>query len=277
MRKLPIFLLSSFLATSFLFADEIKPHHRLMRDVLLYTQEQCEAYDRASEQREIAYSNLPTSQKKAYMHHFRAAKRFWKTGDDVKTYASSLIAKENFAENAELNNLIGGVLLQFRAFESAKNHFQTAVKIVPFNAIYRYNLGESFFVMREYKEALEQMKLAKNIVTEQNPLHDIALLKQYLCLIALLRQEQDVDDQLKKIREKSQKNRLSHLFYYVKAVDFYREGDEKNAVKWRRYARYVKGGKAELHAWEDALIEFGYLKSFYGGDELSQKIENIEK
>ena len=58
----------------------------------------------------------------------------------------------------------------------------------------------------------------------------------------------------------------SPFFYYARAAVLYHEDDKIGAEKMLRNVRYVWRNDAALAAWQDTLIEFGYIRSFYGGD-----------
>ncbi|MGB2454301.1 MAG: hypothetical protein ACPIG7_06890, partial [Akkermansiaceae bacterium] len=60
----------------------------------------------------------------------------------------------------------------------------------------------------------------------------------------------------------------SPLFYFGKAALSYAKDDGKGAEQWlARATRIFRSANGALLApWQDTLIEFGYIKSFYGGD-----------
>ena len=58
----------------------------------------------------------------------------------------------------------------------------------------------------------------------------------------------------------------SPFFYYARAAVLYHEDDKLGAEKMLRNVRYVWRNDGALAAWQDTLIEFGYIRSFYGGD-----------
>ena len=278
--KIPIYsyLLTFSLLNPLLANDsELEVRNQLLRDTLGYSEKQFADYQKAQEEREIRFSNISSEKKAAFRKGMEASKIAIHKGEYANAYVILLATNEVYSESAVVNNYLGSVLLDFRDFDRANFYYGKAVEIVPFNSVYRYNYGESFFAMRKYASALEEMQVVEKLTVSNNALHDLAIMKQYLCYIALSEEGRDVSKELDAIRAQSQTNRLNPLFYYTKAVDFYRSDDTKNAQKWRRYARYVKGNSNELLAWEDALIEFGLMPSIYGGEEVSEKIENLEK
>ena len=58
----------------------------------------------------------------------------------------------------------------------------------------------------------------------------------------------------------------SPIYYYGNAALEYNNDNGAEAEKWLARARRVFGNPRILAPWQDTLIEFGYVKSFYGGD-----------
>ena len=56
-------------------------------------------------------------------------------------------------------------------------------------------------------------------------------------------------------------------YYYANAAMAYHDEKEAEAERWRASARRVFRRPSTLAAWEDTMIEIGFVKSFYGGAE----------
>ena len=54
-------------------------------------------------------------------------------------------------------------------------------------------------------------------------------------------------------------------YYYANAALAYHDENEAAAERWRASARRVFRRPSTLAAWEDTMIEIGFVKSFYGG------------
>ena len=54
-------------------------------------------------------------------------------------------------------------------------------------------------------------------------------------------------------------------YYYAQAALAYHDDDETEAERWRGTAKRVFRRPSTLAAWEDTMIEIGFVKSFYGG------------
>ena len=51
----------------------------------------------------------------------------------------------------------------------------------------------------------------------------------------------------------------------------YHDKDDSTAERWRTSARRIFRYPQILAPWEDTLIEFGYVKSFYGSFESEEE------
>ena len=58
----------------------------------------------------------------------------------------------------------------------------------------------------------------------------------------------------------------SPFYYYSRAAILYHNDEKLEAEKMLRNVRFVWRNDNSLAAWQDTLIEFGYIRSFYGGD-----------
>jgi hypothetical protein len=144
--------------------------------------------------------------------------------------------------------------------------FARSLKINPGNFNVRFNVAEIEFVTKNYAKALGileplLLEAKKNKATES--MTPLIKFKMALCKIktgdlagaeAIVAETDFLDD--------------SPLFYFGKAALAYEKDDGVGAEKWlARAARIFRSSNGGLLApWQDTLIEFGYIKSFYGGD-----------
>ena len=68
----------------------------------------------------------------------------------------------------------------------------------------------------------------------------------------------------------------SPFYYYSRAALLYNQDRKIDAEKMLRNARFVWRNKNILSPWQDTLIEFGYIRSFYGGDIVPDSKNNGE-
>jgi len=58
----------------------------------------------------------------------------------------------------------------------------------------------------------------------------------------------------------------SPFYYYAQAALAYEEGDLVKAEEWLAMSARIFRDPNILAPWQDTLVEFGYIKSFYGDD-----------
>ncbi|MDG1150710.1 MAG: hypothetical protein P8Q54_02435 [Akkermansiaceae bacterium] len=202
----------------------------------------------------------------AYSNAFRRANSLFQQ----KRIFESLEALEEvdaiYAKNPASLTLRGACYVEFRAFDKARMVFAKSLEISPGNFNVRFNVAEIEFVTKNYAKSLEileplLLEAKKNRATET--MTPLIKFKIALCKIktgdlpgaeAIVAETDFLDD--------------SPLFYFGKAALHYAEKDGVGAEQWlARATRIFRSSNGSLLApWQDTLIEFGYIKSFYGGD-----------
>ena len=67
----------------------------------------------------------------------------------------------------------------------------------------------------------------------------------------------------------------SPFYYYAKAALAYDAKDLVKAEEWLATAGRIFQDPNVLAPWQDTLIEYGYIKSFYGSDESRQRSDDF--
>ena len=57
------------------------------------------------------------------------------------------------------------------------------------------------------------------------------------------------------------------IYYYAQAALAYDEGNLVKAEEWLAMAGRIFQKPEILAPWQDTLVEYGYIKSFYGDEE----------
>ena len=171
-----------------------------------------------------------------------------------------------YAKNPASLTLRGACYVEFRAFDKARIAFAKAIKASPNNFNVRFNLAEIEFVAQNYEKSLtilEQLLAEAGENKASSTMGPLIKFKILLCKIktgdlngakAIVAKTDFLDD--------------SPLFYYGKAALEYANDNGAGAETWlARAGRIFRSENGGLLApWQDTLIEFGYIKSFYGGD-----------
>ncbi len=171
---------------------------------------------------------------------------------------------EIYDGNPATLNLQGACYVEFRSFDKARAAFQRALKEQPENFNVHFNLAEIEFVTKDYKEALKQLQALKKEASIGKPNEGMLALVDFKILLCMLK----TDDLAgaKKIVEGTDFLDDSPLHYYGQAALEYEQDRGTEAEIWLARAGRIFRNPAEIAPWQDTLIEFGYIKSFYGGD-----------
>lgn len=200
----------------------------------------------------------------AYTGAFRKANNLFQQ----KRIFESLEALEEvdaiYSKNPASLTLRGACYVEFRAFDKARMVFAKALKFSPGNFNVRFNVGEIEFVTKNYVKCLEILEplVAESIKTKATEtMEPLIKFKIALCKIktgdlsgaeAIVAKTDFLDD--------------SPLFYFGKAALDYDKKNNVGAETWLSRAALIFKDAGALAPWQDTLIEFGYIKSFYGGD-----------
>lgn len=159
-------------------------------------------------------------------------------------------------------NIKGACYVEIRAFDKANTLFKQVLKISPNNVNVQFNLAEVDFVTRKWQSAHNRFtNLIALIPATNKSMLRLCEFKLLLCQL-----KTDHIKEAKALSKKYDEWDDSPFYYYSRAAIFYHKGDKQNAEKMLRNVRYVWRNTATLAAWQDTLIEFGYIRSFYGGD-----------
>lgn len=239
-------------------------------DILGYSRIEIDALKRRSEERVVRFSNLLPEEKQNFIQNKNNGKALVLNGAFIDGYFRLLEADSIFSNDPEVKSLIGMVYLELRLFSKAESIYRNALAALPFNLGHRYNYAESLFVQRKYKLARKHFRLVRQIAEAKgSQLSSMCTLKIQLCHLGLTKQLQGVDSAQAMADYKDEilmgkSSMFSLAYYYSHVVEALRQQDVDQANIWRKYAQYVFPKEGTHKPFIDALIEFGYLSSYYG-------------
>lgn len=220
----------------------------------------------------VNFGNLPLEKREAYAVLQSKAQQFFRQKRTFESLDQIHQALEIFDEDPSMWNLKGSCHVEFRSFSKAKEAFRKGLALSPENTGILFNLAEMDFVTKDWKDCIDKMttltkRLEENAEGEMPEgtlnLHRLALFKIMLSHVKL--------GKLDEARELAEANWEiwddTPFTYYSKAALAYAEEDDQEASRWIMTAVRVFGGLDQVANWQDTLIEFGYVKSFYGGEE----------
>ncbi|MEJ6829194.1 MAG: hypothetical protein QNK61_03290 [Akkermansiaceae bacterium] len=220
----------------------------------------------------IDLDNLPLEKKKAYWSALIRAEQVFNQKRIFECLESINEAHQIYAKNPSSLNLQGACYVEFRAFDKARKVFAEAQKQDPDNPNVLFNQAEIEFVTENWQTAHDQLVYILPKYKDRNEsMRDLIRFKILLCklklddkegAVAILKDTTFLDD--------------TPLFYYGKGAIAYFEERTVDAEVWLARAGRIFTQPAMISPWQDTLIEFGYIKSFYGGDLEVQESANGE-
>ena len=209
-----------------------------------------------------AFLNLPEESRKDFIKHLGEANRIFQQKRIFETLEELDKASAIFKDSPEIHNLRGSCYVEMRAFDKSIAEFQKAVAFSKNNPSIEFNIGEVYFVTKEWQKALDIFEKVMKGLPENN----LALGRLVEFKILLCKKKLGKDQDAEILSEKYDFLDDSPYFYYAKAAIEY---DEKNLIKaeeWLATASRVFQDPNVLAPWQDTLVEFGYIKSFYGDE-----------
>lgn len=213
------------------------------------------------------FLNLPEENRKDFINRIGAASRLFQQKRIFEALEELEKASGIFEASPEVYNLRGSCYVEMRAFDKALREFAKASELVKDNPSIEFNIAEVLFVTRQWQQSLEAFEKVLVKIPEQNTsLARLVEFKILLCLKKVGRQDDAVI-----LAEKFDFMDDSPFYYYAQAALAYDDKRLVEAEQWLARAARVFRNPDILAPWQDTLVEFGYIKSFYGEDLESQE------
>lgn len=209
-----------------------------------------------------AFLNLPEEARKEFIKHLGEAQRLFQQKRIFETMDELNKAAKVFEDSPEIYNLRGSCFVEMRAFDKALVEFEKARSFTKENPSIDFNIAEVLFCTKEWKKSLDLFeKILKSLPPENTSLGRLVEFKLLLC-----KKKLGMNAEAASLADKYDFSDDSPYHYYAKAALAY---DEKNLIKaeeWLAIAGRVFQDPNALAPWQDTLVEYGYIKSFYGDD-----------
>jgi tetratricopeptide (TPR) repeat protein len=207
-----------------------------------------------------AFLNLPEETRKEFFKNLGEANRLFQEKRIFETLDVLDKATRIFADSPEILNLRGSCYVEMRAFDKALADFTEALSLSKDNASIEFNIAEVYFVTKEWQKCCDIFeRILPNIPEKQTALARLVEFKILLCKNKLNQKEE-----VKKLVDKYDFLDDSPYYYYAQAAVAY---DNKNLIKaeeWLARAGRIFIDPNVLAPWQDTMVEYGYIKSFYG-------------
>jgi len=209
-----------------------------------------------------AFLNLPEERRKEFAQHIQEAMRLFQQKRIFETLDEVDKAEKIFEQSAEIHNLRGSCYVEMRAFDKALAEYLKAAELSPNNPSIEFNIAEVYFVTKEWQKSHDRFSEILKGIPDQN----VALSRLVEFKILLCKKKLGLKDEALILAEKFDFLDDSPYHYYAKAAIAYDDGDLVKAEEWLAICRRIFRDPKVLAPWQDTLIEFGYIKSFYGDE-----------
>lgn len=213
-----------------------------------------------------AFLNLPEDRRKEFVKSLTEANRLFGQKRIFETLEELDKTTKIFPDSPEILNLRGSCYVEMRAFDKAADQFQKASDLSPNNPSIEFNVAEVLFVTKQWQKANDlYVKLLKAIPASNLPLARLVEFKLMLCKNKL-----GLANEVTILAEKYDFLDDSPYYYYAKAALAYEAKNPVKAEEWLQIASRIFQAPEVLAPWQDTMVEFGYIKSFYGEDESAE-------
>jgi len=211
---------------------------------------------------QAAFLNLPEERRKEFIKHLGEANRVFQQKRIFETLEELDKASAIFQDSPEIHNLRGSCFVEIRAFDKSLAEFQKAAALSKGNPSIEFNIGEVYFVTKEWQKSLDIFEKVIKGIPETN----LALGRLVEFKILLCKKQLGRDQEAEILSEKYDFLDDSPFFYYAKAAIEYDKKNLIQAEEWLATANRVFRDPNVLAPWQDTLVEYGYIKSFYGDE-----------
>ncbi|MEI6653198.1 MAG: tetratricopeptide repeat protein [Verrucomicrobiota bacterium] len=209
-----------------------------------------------------AFLNLPEERRNEFVKQLGEAARLFQQKRIFETFDFLDKADAIFPDSPESLNYRGSCYVEIRNFDKAMATFNKALELSPDNPSIIFNTAEVFFVTKKWQESHDLfVKILKDIPANQMALARLVEFKILLC-----KKKLGLKDEALALAKKYDIDDDSPFYCFAQAAIAY---DDKNLVKaeeWLAVASRIFPNANVLAPWQDTLVEYGYIKSFYGGD-----------
>ncbi len=228
-----------------------------------------------------AFDSLSREAKVAYQEKIFEATRLFNQKRIIEALNEVAEAEKIFDQGPASHNLRGACYVEFRAFDRARAVFERALELQgailqgvegPLRPARKlslrpvvnilFNIAEMDFVTGRWQDCHDRIEKILPLTEDENvTMRRLVEFKYLLCKLKL--------GQVAEARALADKYDYlddNPYYYYANAAIAYFDKNNDSAERWRTSARKVFRRPQILAPWEDTMIEFGYVKSFYGGD-----------
>jgi predicted Zn-dependent protease len=259
--------LSSFvsaLSLTALLADDTKPAPAEAPKAPAEAAEEAPKPELSANQK--AFLNLPEENRKNFAKHLNEASRLFQAKRIFETLDELHKAEKIFADAPEIYNLRGSCYVEFRAFDKSIDEFNKALALSPGNPSVEFNIAEVLFVTARTNGKWKEAHDAFEVLSKKIPSDNLVLGRLVEFKLLLCKEKLGLKEEVAALADKYDYLDDSPYHYFAKAAVAYEKGDLLKAEEWLAMSGRIFQSPEILAPWQDTLVEFGYIKSFYGDD-----------
>ena len=214
-----------------------------------------------------AFLNLPEEWRKEFVKHLGEATRLFQQKRIFETLDELEKTIKVFADSPEIYNLRGSCFVEMRDFEKALADFEKARSFTKDNGSIDFNIAEVYFVTKQWQKSLDLFtKIIKALPPANLALGRLVEFKMLLCMKKL-----GMDAEAAALADKYDFLDDSPFHYFAQAALAYDKKDLIKAEEWLAIAGRIFQDPNVIAPWQDTLVEYGYIKSFYGDETATDK------
>ncbi|MDR1190589.1 MAG: tetratricopeptide repeat protein [Verrucomicrobiales bacterium] len=200
----------------------------------------------------VCLARVQAADSDPYRQSYLAAEQAF-VQNDFDTALRRLDAAEQLQPGtAMVLNLRGAVYVRLKKYDEAQKVFANLHRQDPDNMMALFNLGETYFLQKDYAGALKYFQS----FVEKNPAQkSLGVYKVFLCELMTGR-----DPAAKSILAKTAATPDNPLYFYLNAAWQFKLGQPADARGYLQSAFQIYSGQVNA-AYVDSLIELGYVKT----------------
>ncbi len=229
-----------------------------------------------------AFSNLPEETRLSFLKQLNEAGVLLQNKRIFEALEVTRQLNDIFPDDPQVINLRGACYVELRDFPKAMAEFARSKAITGPSFIVMFNMGEVAFVSGDWAKSLKLFTEAFKLTSEKAlQMKRLIEFKIQLSHIGLSK-DNFLDEADRKMHAETAKKLTalydytddSPYYYYANSALAYSLDDKDNGLKFLNKGRRVYSGSPQAIAfWEDTMIEFGYIKSYYGNEQGSETEE----
>jgi len=214
-----------------------------------------------------SFSNLPAEKRQEYRETITKARNLLNEKRLAEGIKYCYKAKGIFPEDPQTSNMLAVAYINIRDFKGALAIYAESLALDPLNSNINYNIGEIYFVSKQFKKSLLYLRQAQalsyNLSSKLTPIIEYKIALSMLSLS----KDKSIDAEERKTYKKqydeifksSQENELTYIYYIMQATELFESGKSIEGLNKVNLAFQVFQNEAQSAAWLDTLSEYGYM------------------